>query len=76
MNGLVKQNDLQFPEATASLIQASIAENTRKAYQQALRGVETWLAERTLSDALFADYLTTLHENGKSPRRGKSLYLC
>lgn len=27
----------------------------------------TWLAGRTLSDALFAGYLTTLHENGKSP---------
>ena len=67
MNKLVKPTYLQFPEATVSLIKASIAENTRKAYQQALRGVETWLAGRTLSDALFADYLTTLHENGKSP---------
>jgi site-specific recombinase XerD len=67
VNELVKQNDLQLPEATASLIKSSIAENTQKAYQQALRGVETWLAGRTLSDALFANYLTTLHENGKSP---------
>ena len=67
MNELVKQNDLQLPEATASLIKASIAENTQKAYQQALRGVEMWLAGRTLSDALFADYLTILYENGKSP---------
>ena len=69
MNDLVEPNtaDLQLPESTASLIKASIAENTQKAYQQALRGVETWLNGRTLSDALFADYLTTLHEGGKSP---------
>ena len=67
MNELVKPTYLQLPEATASLIKASIAENTQKVYQQALRGVGTWLAGRTLSDALFAAYLTTLHENGKSP---------
>ena len=52
---------------TASLIKASIAENTFKAYQRALHGLETWLSGRTLSDALLADYITGLHDAEKSP---------
>ena len=58
---------LQFPEETASLIKASIAENTLKAYQRALQGLTAWLSGRTLSDALLANYITGLHEAGKSP---------
>ena len=58
---------LQRPEETASLIKASIAENTLKAYQRALWNLETWLSGRTLSDALLANYITGLHEAGKSP---------
>ena len=58
---------LQLPEETASLIKASIAENTLKAYQRALQSLETWLLGRTLSDALLANYITQLHEAGKSP---------
>ena len=58
---------LQLPEETESLIKASIAENTQKAYQRALQSLETWLSGRTLSDALLANYITTLHEEGKSP---------
>ena len=72
MNDLVaavesNASHLQLPEETASLIKASIAENTQKAYQRALHGLETWLSGRTLSDTLLANYLTTLHETGKSP---------
>ena len=58
---------LQLPEETKSLIKASIAENTLKAYQRALQSLTAWLAGRTLSDTLLADYITTLHEDGKSP---------
>ena len=58
---------LQLPEETESLIKASIAENTLKAYQRALQGLTVWLSGRTLSDALLANYITTLHEVGKSP---------
>ena len=58
---------LQLPEETTSLIKASIAENTQKAYQRALHSLETWLSGRTLSDPLLANYITTLHETGKSP---------
>jgi site-specific recombinase XerD len=58
---------LQIPEETESLIKASVAENTLKAYQRALQSLTAWLAGRTLSDALLANYITTLHEDGKSP---------
>ena len=72
MNAIVeaaepKAASLQIPEETASLIKASIAENTLKAYQRALWNLETWLSGRTLSDALLANYITGLHEAGKSP---------
>ena len=50
-----------------SLIKASIAENTQKAYQRALQGLETWLSGRTLSDMLLANYIADMHEEGKSP---------
>ena len=39
----------------------------RKPYQRALQGLETWLSGQTLSDALLANYITALHETGKSP---------
>ena len=57
----------QLPEETESLIKASMAENTRKAYQRALQSLTVWLAGQTLSDELLAAYLTQLHEDGKSP---------
>ena len=59
--------NIAIASETASLIKASIAENTQKAYQRALHSLETWLSGRTLSDTLLANYLTALHETGKSP---------
>ena len=71
MNAIVntesKATSLQLPEETASLIKSSVAENTLKAYQRALQNLTVWLAGRTLSDALLANYITVLHETGKSP---------
>ena len=72
MNAIVetaepRTTSVQLPEETASLIKASIAENTLKAYQRALQKLTDWLSGRTLSDALLANYITTLHETGKSP---------
>ena len=58
---------LYVPEETETLIKASIAENTLKAYQRALSSLTTWLAGRTLSDALLAEYITNLHKTGKTP---------
>ena len=59
--------NITIASQTASLIKASIAENTLKAYQRALQGLETWLAGRTLSDVLLANYITILHDAEKSP---------
>ena len=72
MNAIVetvepKTSSLQRPEETASLIKASIAENTLKAYQRALQNLTDWLSGRTLSDALLANYITSLYDNDKSP---------
>ena len=58
---------LQLPEETETLIKASIAENTLKAYQRALQSLTTWLSGRTLSDALLANYITELYRADKSP---------
>ena len=57
----------QLPEETESLINASVAENTRKAYRRALHALERWLSGRSLSDELLATYITTLHKDDKSP---------
>ena len=59
--------NITIASETASLIKASIAENTLKAYQRALQSLTIWLAGRTLSDALLANYITQLHEDDKSP---------
>ena len=58
---------LQLPEETESLIKASVAENTLKAYQRVLGKLTDWLSGRTLSDALLANYITELHRADKSP---------
>ena len=61
-------NIVQYvPEATEHLIKASLSENTLKAYQRALQSLTTWLSGQTLTDALLANYITTLHDFGKSP---------
>ena len=72
MNAIVNTTEsntsiLQLSEETETLIKASISENTLKAYQRALQSLTVWLSGRTLSDALLANYITTLHETGKSP---------
>ena len=67
VNAEPKTESLRLPEETEFLIKASIAENTLKAYQRALQDLTTWLSGRTLSDALLANYITALHETGKSP---------
>ena len=59
--------NIAIASETTTLIKSSIAENTQKAYQRALQGLETWLSGRTLSDALLAEYITELHKTGKTP---------
>lgn len=52
---------------TASLIKTAAAPNTIKAYHNAIKKLEAWLCERSLSDCLLADYIAELHQHGKSP---------
>ena len=49
MNAIVETTEprttsIQLPEETESLIKASIAENTLKAYQRALQSLTNWLS--------------------------------
>jgi site-specific recombinase XerD len=64
-----QQTDIsQLRPEIKTLIQSGISENTKKAYQRALQGIENWkpLGE-PLSDSLLAAYLTELHQKGISP---------
>ena len=67
INSEVPSTTLYVPEAIKDLIKASLAENTLKAYQRALAKLTDWLSGRTLSDALLASYITTLHRNRQIP---------
>lgn len=72
MNAIVDATEpstttLQLPEETQTLIKSSIAENTHKAYQRALRMLSRWLSGQTLTDALLATHITEMHREGKSP---------
>ena len=49
------------------LIEASVAPNTLKNYQNALRQLETWLRGHPLSDPLLSEYVSKLYHEGKAP---------
>ena len=73
MNELVVRqgNSLVISDSTKELIQASVSYNTLNAYGWALQRTDEWLSavndKRELNDAVPAEYLTDLHESGKSP---------
>ena len=52
---------------TADLIQAGVSANTQRAYRQAIEKLEAWRGERTMDDALLAEYIAHLHAQGKAP---------
>ena len=59
-------------QAAGELIQASVSDNTRRAYLYALSSFDTWFDAHPsggvgITDALLAEYLTTLYEAGKAP---------
>ena len=60
-----------IPQNTKELIQAGVSENTLKAYRWALQKLDEWLSTAVspgeLTDAVLAEYITHLHESGKSP---------
>ena len=83
MNELAVRQDsaLAISIETEELIRAGVAENTLKAYRRAFKELEAWLSveengfridqngngNHGLNDAVLADYITQLHQQGKSP---------
>ena len=56
------------PTATARrLVNASLSDNTRRAYAGALGQIDAWLDGRRLDDAALAAYLAELHDAGCKP---------
>ena len=56
------------------LVSASISENTARAYQRCLAGVDAFLSGRELTDGYLAAYLTQLHDEQKSPATISQVY--
>ena len=55
------------PTPTARrLVEASVSENTRRAYAGALRRLDAWLDGRELHDVTLAAYLAELHDAGRA----------
>ena len=55
------------PTATARrLVEASVSENTRRAYAGSLRRLDAWLDGRELDDVTLAAYLAELHDAGRA----------
>ena len=70
MNELVTQQQergLAISTETKELIQSSIADSTLKRYQRLSKQIEAWLNGQILTDGRLADYITELHQRGKSP---------
>ena len=69
MSTLRISNEKQGPISTetASLINTTVAPNTIKTYRSAIKKLEAWLAGCSLNDSLLANYITELHQDGKSP---------
>ena len=65
--GKESETGLRIASGAGEEIRADVSDNTLKAYEHATRKLETWLEGRTLSDAVLAEYVRFLHEQGKSP---------
>ena len=61
------RNHLVISDETEGLVKASIAPSTVETYRLAMQQLEIWLAGRSLSDNLLANYITGLYQDGKSP---------
>ena len=76
-----RENSLAISIENEELIKAGVAENTLKAYGWALEKLEAWINDGAnafrldgngngghgLNDAVLAEYITELHQQGKSP---------
>ena len=63
----MNESDRNISDQTKALIKATVAPNTIKAYQHAIRQFEIWLDGRPPNDSLLANYITELYQDGKSP---------
>ena len=57
---------LAVSDSTKGLIKAGVSENTLRAYRRALDNLAGWI-NAPLDDAVLAEYITHLHQSGKSP---------
>ncbi len=64
-----QETAIAIRQETENLIRASLAPNTLKAYEKALKGLRLFLERNTseFSDNALASYLTLLYRDGKSP---------
>ena len=64
-----QETAIAIRQETENLIRASLAPNTLKAYQKALKGFDAFLKGNTaeFSDTALSAYLTTLYRDNKSP---------
>lgn len=71
MNALVNPQStavaIPISQRTQDLMASSVSDNTLRAYHQCLDTLSVWLGDRTLDDAVLADYISHLHDTGKSP---------
>ena len=61
--------ELELPASGRKLVEASVSENTRRAYTGALAQLDAWLSTPSLEvdDAGVATYLSYLFEAGRAP---------
>ena len=71
MDALQKHVSVGVPvaisENTKQLMASSVSQNTLRAYRRCLGKLSVWLGEQTLTDALLAEYITSLHQDNKTP---------
>ncbi|MXV76720.1 tyrosine-type recombinase/integrase [Candidatus Poribacteria bacterium] len=58
---------LPVQENTKKILASALSENTLRGYRGCLAALSSWLGDRSLDDVLLAEYLTHLHEVGRSP---------
>ena len=60
---------LAVSDTVRDLVDASVSENTRRAYRSALKKFGDWLSDgAAVTDEAIAEYLGALHEAGRSPQ--------
>ena len=62
-----QEHSLTISDDTRDLITAGVSENTLRNYRFWSNLIERWLSGRSLDDSLLAEYITQLHQSGKSP---------